>query len=427
MERGYTEKTGDRRQINKQRRTNSVPKKTYSSTGSAPKKVPTKRRRKSNIVKGIALLIVAGILIMILILPMGDYFPHLWGGPVYPERAKFTIERTITLSVQREVNYNVTVPFPEDIPGNDMQKIHELRWNEEPDTFSKYGIDWKSWRGTLDGESKEIVINYDVETSTVIWRFDRDESGTVDQIDAEMIDRYSGNNWQLDEDRNRDGELDWMIQPDHPEIRSLAEDVTRGENTLYGKARSIYDWMQNNLEYERGAPGELPKHSIWTLETRSGDCDEWSFLYISMARAVGIPAWIELGVLYDRILDEWGGHGWVRLQYVSKEGESGWVNIDTVNRQFFARDTMRITTWVDDGTEGNLNDYYHYVSYNYTGGDPRFRVSDEYRNVEMETEGEVFVGDGFDIPWPGIGTMLPVIGTAFLIYTFKKGIPEKDE
>ncbi len=398
-------------------------KKVYHPIDDTPKKVSPKRKEKPKILKGVVLLIIAGILIMVLILPLEGYLPHLWGGPIYPEKARFTIQRTISLSVgdDQNINYNVTVPYPEDLPGNDMQKIHDIDWNVEPESFKNHttGVEWKSWTGNLDSDSKEIVINYDVETSTVVWRYNRDQSGTPDQIDPQLLERYGGNQWQLDEDRNNDGERDWMIQPDHPTIRSLAEDVTRGEDTVYGKARSIYDWMQNNLEYERGSPG-LPKHSIWTYESRSGDCDEWSYLYISMARAVGIPAWVELGVLYDRVQNEWGGHGWIRLQYVSEDEDSGWVNIDTVNRQFFARDSMRITTWVDDGAKGHLDDFYHYVSYNYTGDKPDFSLSEVYTNMEMETEGEVYIDDSFDLPWPGVTALIPAVLTATLVYSSKK-------
>ncbi|MFO8108999.1 MAG: transglutaminase-like domain-containing protein [Thermoplasmata archaeon] len=423
MKRSYNKGAKQKERAKKATTSKSNVKKNVYSPPKSPRRSKPPRKKKSKAVKGVVLIIIALILIMITLLPLENYMPDLWGGPVYPERADFTIRRTITISSQRELSYNVTVPFPEDIPGNNMQFINNIEWNEEPDTLHKYGIEWKSWEESLDNDEREIIIAYNVNTSTVVWRkFNRRNSGTVDQIDPEKLDRYGGNQWQLDQDRNGDGENDWMIQPEHPEIRGLAEAITKNEATLYGKAQSIYDWMQRNMNYEPGGMSELPKHAIWTLETQRGDCDEWSFLYISLARAIGIPSWIELGVLYDRLSNQWGGHGWVRLQYVSETGDTGWVNIDTVNKQFFARDAMRITSYVDDGNGSHLSDYYHYVSYSYTGGNPGFQISEEYENIEMDSEGRVYLGEGYGIPWLSASVMLPVTMMAVLIYSFKENI-----
>lgn len=387
-----------------------------------PKKTPSvkkKPKRKPQIKKGVVLILVACILISVSLLSLDDNLPELWGGPWEPERASFTIERTITIRAERDLNFNLTVPIPEDIPGNDLQYVTSIDWNQDPDTFEKYDQEWKSWTDSLSGEEREIIITYNVNTSSVRWGYSRKSSGSVDQFNPYLVERYGGNQWQLDQDRNRDGEMDWMIQPEHPEIRSLAEELTQSEVTVYGKAQRIYDWIVRNIDYELGAPGELPKHAIWTLQDRRGDCDEQAYLYISLARAVGIPAWVELGILYDRPRNVWGGHGWVRLQYVSYDGQSGWVNIDTVNRDFFFRGATRITTYVDDGNGTHLNDYYHYVTYNFTGGNPGFGISESYSNLEIETEGRILKTDGYDLPWFGVAEAIPLVGIAVIIHFIK--------
>ena len=43
-----------------------------------------------------------------------------------------------------------------------------------------------------------------------------------------------------------------------------------------------------------------------------GDCDDQAMLFCSLARASGVPAWLQLGALYDKGQDEWFGHGWVQ-------------------------------------------------------------------------------------------------------------------
>ncbi len=400
------------------------PKKVYHPIDSDQRSKISKPKKKPKIFKGIVLLIIAGLLIMVIFIPLDGYLPHLWGGPFYPESARFTVQRTISLSTAGRLDYNVTIPYPEDIERNDIQIFHDISWNVEPGTYENTttGVVWKIWEDTIENDSEEIVVTYDVETNTVVWDYDRDSSGTLDQVDPDIRERYSGDRWEVTDlssnerlDRNGDGRYDMMIEPSHPEIKSLAEDITREEDTIYGKAQEIYDWMQRNLDYKRGTSGELPKHAVWTLNTRSGDCDEWAFLFISMARAVGIPAWIELGITYDQGLDDWGGHGWVRMNHVSDDGESDWVNIDLTFRQFFARDAMRITTWVDDGLEDSIEDYYNYVSYQFT--EPKPSITEEYRNIHMDTEGRVYIGDR-DIPWFSV-LLAPAILIAMFIHKRK--------
>ncbi len=397
----------------------------YSPVKTKPAEPPKKKRLW---VKGLAILVIAVLLIALFFGPMNQFLPQLWGGPVYPETAKFTIERTITISTNREINYTVNVPEPFDISGNDIQYIMDLELSGEPTIDEQYGQNWIFWANRrLDGgQIDEIIIKYQVETRTVKWGYSSQYSGRVDDIDQGLKDRYNRDQWTVTdkgeiEDRNGDGRDDVMIEPSHPTIINLAQQITEDEDNLYDKSRAIYRWITRNIDYQRGTSG-LPKHAYWTLDTRSGDCDEQAFLFISLARAVDIPAWIELGVLYDRVLNEWGGHGWIRMEFVDDEGSSGWVNIDTTNNQFFARDATRITTWIDDGIEGHLEDYYYYLNYNYTSGAaPRVSVNEQYKNLQMETEGQVYLGDGgSDIPWIGTAIMAPTVVLFSLIWEKKK-------
>ena len=390
---------------------------------------PTPPKEDKKWVKGIVILVIALLLIAVLMSPVADYIPHLWGGPVYPESARFTIERKITLSTNREINYTVNAPKPFDINGNVMQTINDVDWTGEPIIGEQFGQPWMFWNEILnDGETDEIIITYEVETRTVKWDYSSQYSGTVEDIDQDLKDLYNRDQWVVTdrhgnpEDRNGDGRNDVMIEPNHPTIRNLARDITKDEDNIYDKSRAIYRWIRNNIEYERGAPG-LPQHAYWTLDSRMGDCDEQAFLFISLARAVDIPAWIELGVLYDRVIDEWGGHGWIRMQFVDDVGNSGWVNIDTTNRQFFARDATRFTTWVDDGLEGHLETYYYFLTYRHQsdGPAPQVSINEQYTNLQMETEGQVYLGDdGFDIPSIGVALIIPTVVIFSIIWEKKR-------
>ncbi|MFW6176478.1 MAG: transglutaminase-like domain-containing protein [Thermoplasmatota archaeon] len=395
---------------------NDTPTKSYKIN--KVKKQP--KKRKSNIFKGIfALLIAAGLIIAVFFTPIISNLQTLvGGGNVYPEKADFTIKREINIETTGEINYNVDIPVPQNISGNDIQTIESIEWGGNPTSHEKFGQKWMIWSGELkSSESKDIVILYDVKTTTVDWGYSSDNSGKISDISQSLKDRYNHNQWQLDRDRDNDGEDDWMIQPENPKIENLAQDITSGKDNIYEKSKAIYNWINENIEYERGSTS-LPKHALMTLREGSGDCDEQTFLYCSLARALGMPAWTELGILNDRVLDTWAGHGWIRQQFVSDEGGGGWVNIDLVNDQFFARDAQRVTSWVDDGQEGHLEDYYLFLNYTYSGN-PRVTYNDEYITEDMETEGQVVLGNNGD-SIPGFEAVILGLSILFGILIYKK-------
>ncbi len=393
------------------------------------KRPPPQPKKKKMWKKGVAILIVAGLLIALFFGPLNHLLSPLWMGPVYPETAEFTIERTITFDTNRDINYQVNTPFPIDIIERDIQYINYVDWGLDYITGEKFGRDWVFWEDSLEGDdSEEIRIRYRVETRTVKWDYNSQTSGTVDDIEQGLKDRYNQDQWAVTDrednpvDRNGDGRYDVMIEPSHPSITNLAEQLTEDKDNVYDKSRAIYRWITNNINYERG-DSRLPQHAYWTLNSQQGDCDEQSFLFISLARAVDIPAWIELGIMYDRTIDEWGGHGWIRMQFVDNEGNSEWINIDTTNRQFFARDATRITTWTDDGIGDHLEAYYYFFNYNYTssGPPPQVSVNDQYENLRMDTEGQVYIGDeDSDLPSVSIAIIVPFVAIFSFIWERRK-------
>lgn len=380
--------------------------------------------RDSTLLAIIGLLIVFLILSAVFLVPIMDFFHGSFTtGRVYPERADFTIERRVTLrntAVESDImnntlDYNLTIAQPYNITESDIQYVDSIDWDPEPNFYRKYGSEWKAWDRQIEPSgSDEIMMSYDVRTSTVSWDYSSENSGTTDDISDELKEKYNKNQWRLDQDRNGDGDRDWMIEPDHPEIENLAEEIVQDEENIYDKSRAIYDWIDDNIEYEIGRRGRLPKHAYWVLESGTGDCDEQSFLYASLSRAVGIPAWIELGVLYDRGGERWGGHGWIRTKIISENNTGGWVNIDTVNDQFYFRDALRFTTWVDDGEEDHIEEFYKYIKW---GGGELEPVEDDFDDVRMETDGRIVVRNGFALPGFEAWIVIPSVISSIFIYS----------
>ncbi len=90
-----------------------------------------------------------------------------------------------------------------------------------------------------------------------------------------------------------------LIQSDHEKIRAVVHSVL-GENpglSPLEQARRLMGWIQRNIEKR---PVLSMPDAISTLENRMGDCNEHAMLYAALARAAGIPARVEAGLVYLR-------------------------------------------------------------------------------------------------------------------------------
>lgn len=88
-----------------------------------------------------------------------------------------------------------------------------------------------------------------------------------------------------------------FIQSDDPLIvRQVKKIISPGDGDAV-KAQKIVDWIYRNIEKR---PVLSIPNAIDTLEKRMGDCNEHATLLAAMARAAGIPAQIEAGLVYQR-------------------------------------------------------------------------------------------------------------------------------
>ena len=114
-----------------------------------------------------------------------------------------------------------------------------------------------------------------------------------------------------------------FVQSRDPKITSLVRTLVSPNATLLANARKIYEWVHKNIQK---MPVISVPDALSTLENRMGDCNENAVLVAAMARAAGIPAQIESGLVYLR--GRFYYHAWDRL-YVGK-----WITVDATFGQF---------------------------------------------------------------------------------------------
>jgi len=175
--------------------------------------------------------------------------------------------------------------------------------------------------------------------------------------------------------------VDRLFESNAPELQSLVLQLTDNTTNPYYKAKQIFEFVIDDLEYIRQPEGK--EHgALWGYQNGIGDCTEYSNLFIALLRAAGIPAKAVSGFGYLPLYAVWGavdkdqlGHAFVMFYLPNV----GWVPADLV--------------WPSDVGSFGKNDYSHIIG--------------------ATTGGEGIVDDG-QIHWPGPGAYRETYYTTYV-------------
>ncbi len=120
-----------------------------------------------------------------------------------------------------------------------------------------------------------------------------------------------------------------FIESDAAEIRALAETMTQGATTVRAKAELLT--REVNSYVEKRPTVSLPS-ALEVLRTRVGDCNEHTVLFVALARSLGIPARINVGVAYVR--GAFYYHAWPEVYIDEGQGRGLWLPVDPTFNQF---------------------------------------------------------------------------------------------
>jgi hypothetical protein len=113
-----------------------------------------------------------------------------------------------------------------------------------------------------------------------------------------------------------------FIQSDHPEIQSKFKEIVSPDDSVFIKAFKLMAWVNKNIQK---MPVVSVPNALETLRNRIGDCNEHAVLYAALARAAGIPAQVEAGIVYQR--GRFYYHAW-NVLYLG-----AWITADSALRQ----------------------------------------------------------------------------------------------
>ena len=123
---------------------------------------------------------------------------------------------------------------------------------------------------------------------------------------------------------------------DDPVIYNTAYEIVGNETRVLSVLSDFIMWIVQNIKYESL---DVPRYPNETLLEKKGDCDDQANLLIGLCRAVGIPAYLQIGCIYksgtESTSNYWNGlwtstltdigwHGWA-VVYVPPWG---WLPVD---------------------------------------------------------------------------------------------------
>lgn len=365
-------------------------------TGSPRRRVPQGRKRKKGrgfLIFKVLLISFLLLLLALILVPQLRDSPLQWLNPLsyrqFPKEVEFSVDRSISISGVQ--SFTVDIPAPESLAG--AQYVLSFSPYPDPNAEQRYGYNWIVW----DASGGQVVHSrFSMRTYTIWWDIDSSDSLTL--AEARQYDPVFNS---LSSKYNHD---EWQIEVTHPDIMSLAGQLKVSGGTVYDDLVSIYKYLDINFEYSTREGGSV-KASSETLRDRTGDCDDMSFLFVGLARAMGIPAWPELGAMYNSFDDRWIGHGWMEV-YIPTTGGGVNATIDMVNDEFLIRGANRFSEFKSDGVGDHLMDYYYSYAY-IKMGTPQ--INDDYISRGYSTSGTVTVKLGSDGgPVPGFEWLLIV-------------------
>lgn len=119
-----------------------------------------------------------------------------------------------------------------------------------------------------------------------------------------------------------------------PELRALADSLTRGIDNPVLKAKALYTYINDHFPWASAREySTIPNIPMYVLRNRHGDCGQVSLLFITLCRICGIPAHFQSG--WQMHPGAVNLHDWCEVYF---EGV-GWVPVDQ---------SYGIQSWAED-------------------------------------------------------------------------------
>jgi hypothetical protein len=165
--------------------------------------------------------------------------------------------------------------------------------------------------------------------------------------------------------KSQSNETTIFIDPKNPEISDISNQilVKTGTNNSFIVAKELFKWLKQNTDYSTHFGSDNVQTASYTLQCKTGDCDDLSFLYISLCRSIKIPARFIRGFLVEKNIAI--PHAWAEVFVGGDIGDNGWIPVECagisssinseIHQNFGIEDVGHLRLFKDDGSNESLN------------------------------------------------------------------------
>ena len=209
----------------------------------------------------------------------------------------------------RDLTVNIAVP--ENLPNQTLLSKPSFSTTPAATVKDGWGQAFAVFKpGTVPAGEKSVVsYSVPVKVSAIRYLIIPEKTGTLDDIPKDIRDAYT-----VDGSRYRFNT---------PFIQKTVKKVVGDEKNPYWIARKIYNYIIAEVKYEMIGGWDVPEV---VLTRGSGSCSEYTFAFIALCRAAGLPARYQGSVVVrgdDASVDE-AFHRWAQIYLPNY----GWVPVD---------------------------------------------------------------------------------------------------
>jgi len=326
-----------------------------------------------------------------------DFFNNI---EVYYEKDVTTVMMTINygyvVNCMKNIKYNIFCTLG--VPSSNYENILSVKWTDTPiqDIISGNKIFKWNVSGSVAKKYNLTVKASLISTAFLVNLSDWKNALTIEKLKLyhnDLIKQYCHN--------ASNGSAN-LIEPYNPMIHDIATMVKNQckSNNTFILARELFRWLKENTVYKTHESGGTQRASF-TLIQKSGDCDDLTFLYVSLCRALGIPARFIKGYMVDSSRNIIA-HAWAEVFVGNDIGNNGWIPVECagniskkdkksieseINQHFGIEDAAHIRVYVDDGSRESINNSISRIGYEIFGDEnsinvQSFKIVTEYKTID---------------------------------------------
>jgi len=283
----------------------------------------------------------------------------------YPTKISYTLDYGYRINISSNGNYkiNYRCDIPEVINGIiSFNLLYKFDYNITTVMNNSF-ITWDISGMDITNYELGITANIDSETFLVS---ELNGKGTL--TIQEIIDNHPEIVQQYCSEQSAEDTI--FINPKNPNIKAISNDVLIHEetNNSFIIAKSLFIWLKENTNYQLHNDQWKVQPAVITLQKKTGDCDDLSFLYISLCRAIGIPARFIRGYLLQEGKNgevTATAHAWVEVFVGGLLENGGWIPVECsccassieidINQNFGIEDAFHLRLFIDDGSNESLD------------------------------------------------------------------------